>query len=446
MDIILGSRIDGGGYADIWSAEDELGRPVAVKLIRASAALVSDAAAHARALVRAAHRNIVTIYSIETVIDPDTGVETKGIVMELLRGNTLEKLLKGRAFQRDEVLLIGYGILDALAHIHSIGLAHGDLHAGNVMLTSDVQLKILDILYTDSLAALSTMSRETRMAWDCRNARMLLQDVLINSEIDVAQANSFGIGLSLNSSLDEIRDAFATAISLNPPSDEQIAFHYGRFDDDSFVKGKNYADALSDETPDAAILPLLLRAIELRRMTSERTDYVKNLWDRLSDAQRARVLDVLSTAFNAEVPNGRWSPLMRLLDAFGASQWRNLNRLTRLRLEGLVVNDILNGRFDYYAVPPIKSGHLGTWANIFGRYFEDSAQLIEALTTLLNNNWDTQNYVGEYFIYVLPILARTADERDAVLSGLQTAIRNNAFLIKRRLSQLPLEWQYALHG
>jgi len=102
MDVRLGNRIGDGGFADVWSAEDELGREVAVKLVRASAAVISDVEAHARALVRAAHPNIVAVYSIETIKDPETGNDIRGIVMELLRGETLQRRLKGRMLERQE--------------------------------------------------------------------------------------------------------------------------------------------------------------------------------------------------------------------------------------------------------------------------------------------------------------------------------------------------------
>lgn len=444
MNIDIKDRIGDGGFADVWSAMDELGREVAVKFVRASAAVISDAEAHARALVRAAHRNIVAVYSIETIIDPETGVDTRGIVMELLKGHTLEKRLRGTRLDRAEVARIGDGLLDGLSHIHSIGLAHGDLHAGNVMLTTDGEVKVIDILYTDSMAALSSTSRETRMAWDCRNARMILQDLLINSEIDGAKLSAFGSNLALNSNLEEIRTAFNEATSVTELADSEIDFHYGRFDDESFVDGEAYADALSDETPVDVIVPLLLRAIELRRMTNERYDYVRKLWDRIGDEQQAVLLESLSTALGAEIPRGRWAPLLRILDAFGAAHWRNLNRLVRLRVEAAITNDILNGRLDYYAGSAIKGGALGTWANTYGRYFVDIGPTIEALTSSLHSNWYTQNYVGKYFINTLSTLARTEDQRRSLLSGLQSAINNNAFLIKHNLNELPQEWHDSL--
>lgn len=446
MNVRLGNRIGDGGFADVWSAEDELGREVAVKLVRASAAVISDAEAHARALVRAAHPNIVAVYSIETIKDPETGNDVRGIVMELLRGETLQRRLKGRMLERQEVQRIGQGLLDGLAHIHSIGLSHGDLHAGNIMLTSNGEVKVIDILYTDSLAEISSASREKRMEWDCRNVRMLLQDLLTNSDIEATKLSVFGAGLSINSKLDEIRIAFNEATSVSPLSEEKIDFHYSAFDDESFVKGEVYADALSDDTPDDVILPLLLRAIELRRMTDDRIPYVRNLWNRLSDAQQATLIEALSAALDAQIPKRRrYAPLLRLMKGFGAAHWRSIKLVIRLRLEAAIANDILNGRIDYYAGAEIKGGHLGTWAITFGRYFTDTAQIIEALTALLYNNWETQNYVGEYFLPALSTLARTDDQREALLSGLQRAINSNAFLIKKNLEELPREWQESLH-
>ncbi len=444
MELRIGSRIADGGYADVWNGVDELGRHVAVKLIRASAAVVSDAITHARALVLAAHPNVVAVFSIESVIDPDTGAEVKGIVMELLKGETLEKRLRRKAFTRSELVHVAEGIIAGIAHIHEIGLAHGDLHEGNVMIDEAGDVKLIDILWTGSFAALSTTSKEKRMAADCRNLRMLLYDMLINSELDAEKISAFGSRLTLTPSLEDIRAAFIEASSDTQMPEAQLDFYYGRFDEESFVSGSAYAQALSEETPDAVIVPLLLRAIELRRMTEERLDYVHALWERISDKQRTKLLVTLSNALSEEIPKGRWTPLLRLLKGFGAAQWKKLNRLTRLRAEGAIANDIINGRVDYYEGSKIKGGALGTWANLFGIYFEDISPVIEALRSLLSNNWYTQNYVGQYFMFALSPLSRTEDQRSILLSGLQSAILNGAFLIKQNLHSLPREWRQSL--
>jgi len=71
LKIKLHSRLGDGGFADVWKATDDLGRDVAVKIVRESAVVVSSAMAHARALART------------------TKAKVDAIVMELLEGTTL---------------------------------------------------------------------------------------------------------------------------------------------------------------------------------------------------------------------------------------------------------------------------------------------------------------------------------------------------------------------
>jgi serine/threonine protein kinase len=73
LKVTLHSRLGDGGFADVWKATDDLGRDVAVKIVRASAAAMSSALAHARALARTSHPNIVSIISLERVTDPSRG-------------------------------------------------------------------------------------------------------------------------------------------------------------------------------------------------------------------------------------------------------------------------------------------------------------------------------------------------------------------------------------
>lgn len=89
MKIKLHSRLGDGGFADVWKATDDLGRDVAVKIVRESAVVVSSAMAHARALARTSHPNVVSILSLERITDPTTKAKVDAIVMELLEGTTL---------------------------------------------------------------------------------------------------------------------------------------------------------------------------------------------------------------------------------------------------------------------------------------------------------------------------------------------------------------------
>jgi serine/threonine protein kinase len=75
LKVTLHSRLGDGGFADVWKATDDLGRDVAVKIVRASAAVMSSALAHARALARTSHPNIVSIISLERVTDPSSSAK-----------------------------------------------------------------------------------------------------------------------------------------------------------------------------------------------------------------------------------------------------------------------------------------------------------------------------------------------------------------------------------
>ena len=127
MDLVLGNRLGEGGFGDVYEATDNLGRRVAVKIIRSSASAFSSALDHAHALARAQHPNVVTIYSLEKVMDPKSGQEVDAVVMELLEGETLAARLHRESLTSSEVGQVGRGLLDGLGHIHAQGLAHGDL-------------------------------------------------------------------------------------------------------------------------------------------------------------------------------------------------------------------------------------------------------------------------------------------------------------------------------
>jgi hypothetical protein len=66
MSITIRREIGSGAFGSVYEAFDErLGRRVAVKIIRASAELVSTALDHARALARVNHQNVVSVYTMQ---------------------------------------------------------------------------------------------------------------------------------------------------------------------------------------------------------------------------------------------------------------------------------------------------------------------------------------------------------------------------------------------
>ena len=88
-----------------------------------------------------AHPNIVTVF------DFDRDGQYVFIVMELLQGQSLADLIAERPDRKlryDEAQPVIDGICRALHHAHVLDVVHADLKPGNVFITNDGQVKLLD--------------------------------------------------------------------------------------------------------------------------------------------------------------------------------------------------------------------------------------------------------------------------------------------------------------
>ena len=140
---LIEERIGIGGMGEVYRAHDEhLDREVAIKVLPSDT--LSDEPARKRfhkeavALSRLNHPNIATIFDF----DMQQGVDL--LVMEYIPGLTLNnKLAKGPLPEKD-VVALGTQLADGLAAAHEQGVIHRDLKPGNLRLTPDGRLKILD--------------------------------------------------------------------------------------------------------------------------------------------------------------------------------------------------------------------------------------------------------------------------------------------------------------
>ncbi|ABC83217.1 serine/threonine protein kinase with WD40 repeats [Anaeromyxobacter dehalogenans 2CP-C] len=136
-------EIGRGGFGLVFEARDrELGRLVAFKAMRPSraepAALEKPLREEAEAAARLNHPNVVTLH--------DFGIHegTPYLILELLRGETLQQRLKRGRLQPEEAVRIARDVASGLVHAHSRGVLHRDLKPGNVFLTEAGGVKLLD--------------------------------------------------------------------------------------------------------------------------------------------------------------------------------------------------------------------------------------------------------------------------------------------------------------
>ena len=200
-----------GAHGSICKGLDIFDRPVAIKFIGSSVGGGLEFIEHqARALVRVENPHVVKVITVENVSNPDTGEIGPAIIMEWIDGHTLEHLLEGPAFSLEDVRRIGFGIIDGMAAIHAGGVAHSDFHNRNVMVGPKT-VKIIDILYYDTLAEMSDASRNGKYRSDRNHLRSMLATVMLHSSADIARGTSFNLSLTPNSTLEEIRLAFERA-------------------------------------------------------------------------------------------------------------------------------------------------------------------------------------------------------------------------------------------
>src|SRR5579862_5022810 len=136
-------QVGAGGMGVVYRARDEhLERDVAIKVLPQG--MLADAAARRRfrkealSLARVNFPNIATIHEFGSQDDLDF------LVTEYIPGTTLDAKLHGARLSQKEVVQLGLQLAQGLAAAHQHGIVHRDLKPGNLRITPDGRLKILD--------------------------------------------------------------------------------------------------------------------------------------------------------------------------------------------------------------------------------------------------------------------------------------------------------------
>jgi serine/threonine protein kinase len=128
---------------EVWLAHDaRLKRDMAIKVLPADR-LADDSrrrrfVQEAQAASALNHPHIITIHEIDSA----GGVDI--IVMEYVRGKSLDALIPRQGMRLNDLLRIAIPVADALAAAHARGIIHRDVKPANVMVGTDGTVKVLD--------------------------------------------------------------------------------------------------------------------------------------------------------------------------------------------------------------------------------------------------------------------------------------------------------------
>jgi serine/threonine-protein kinase len=193
-----------GGMGEVYVANDTtLERRVALKVLRPEVADTPDRRARfqweARAAAALNHPNIVHLYSVE---------ESDGllfITMELVNGRSLRELLDaGAPLAVPRTLSFASQLAEGLACAHAAGILHRDLKPGNVMITVDERVKILDFglakLFASAAAqdpeAVTIASDQTRTGMTFGTAGYMSPEQALGRALD-QRSDLFALGVVL---------------------------------------------------------------------------------------------------------------------------------------------------------------------------------------------------------------------------------------------------------
>jgi len=158
-----------GGMATVYRGHDlTLGRAVAVKILKRE--LAADSAfrtrfrLEAQAASRMSHPAIVRVYDAGEDVDTDpdgTQHPLPYIVMELVQGKLLKDIIAAGPVSVSEAVRYVDGILEALEYSHRAGVVHRDIKPGNVMVTGQGQVKVMDFGIARAVSDSSSTVAET---------------------------------------------------------------------------------------------------------------------------------------------------------------------------------------------------------------------------------------------------------------------------------------------
>ena len=137
-----GEFLASGGMKRIWVTTDQMtGRPVAKAMLKndADQLKIEKFFHEARICASLEHPNIIPVYDIGY-----DELNQPFFTMKLIKGKSLNDLIKEKSVNRTELLEAFVKICDAMAYAHSRGIIHRDLKPDNIQISSFGEVLVCD--------------------------------------------------------------------------------------------------------------------------------------------------------------------------------------------------------------------------------------------------------------------------------------------------------------
>jgi serine/threonine protein kinase len=264
-----------GAMGEVYRAYDpELGRHIAIKLVRADVS-TSNVLEHrarllqeARAMARICHPNVITVHDVGTF---DDGVF---IAMEFVAGSTVRYWLLAEPRPWKEILRIFVAAGRGLAAAHAQHVIHHDFKPDNVMIGNDGEVRVTDFGLARELRRSRGLDTEDRLELGISTTipvgRSRWSDVEASSRgagADLLSAVSASLQSTRGRSLEEGRPLMGTPAYMSP---EQFLGGATDARTDQFSFCVALHEALYDRRPFSGPSLLALRAnVFAGRITEE---------------------------------------------------------------------------------------------------------------------------------------------------------------------------------
>ena len=267
------SELGRGGMAVVFQARDvRLDRDVAIKVLYPRSAQDADLRVRfereAKAIAALSHPNIRAIFDVSR----DDGKHFA--VMELLEGETLRDRLGRGRLEWTQAVDIAMAVCDGLAAAHDKGIIHRDIKPGNLFLTNDGNVKVLDFGLALVVDSGSDLSQDVDACQPTKTPPGKLMGTVnymspeqVRGQVVDARSDLFSLGAVLyemNSGTSPFcrktpADTMAAILHENPPPLSSL--EHGISDDLDAVVDQCLSKSLNDRLQSASDLLQALRGV-----------------------------------------------------------------------------------------------------------------------------------------------------------------------------------------